>query len=119
LVVRGVKVGKRKDNKEDLNTHKQLDRLEKENKELKQANNRLRRKLKELERYEGFFKDNASDSSSGHQESKKKVSKCPECYKGNLLEVSIAGRLFHRCHVCGYRTKAKKCQKKKKKVMSR
>ena len=39
--------------------------------------------------------------------SKPKVSEydCPECSKGFLQEINIAGRIFQKCDICYYRTK--------------
>lgn len=33
---------------------------------------------------------------------------CPECAKGKLDELVIAGRLLKRCNICTYRSKAVK-----------
>lgn len=84
-----------------------VERLEKENRELKQFVRSLQKQLKKSNKNYHKLKDTDNDI----EEDKKEIIKynvCPSCHNGKLEEVIIAGRKFERCQTCEYRNKAKK-----------
>lgn len=88
-----------------------IERLEKEIRELKTINRSLLRRLKKVDK--GYHKaiedDHEEESQKERTRSEKQYKQhCPECAKGVIEEVIVAGRKFVRCDLCGHRSRAEK-----------
>ena len=111
-----VRTKKRKKAKRYEKEQDQIELLEKENRELKAINRSLLKQLKKLSR--GINKEEYDKAIEEINEVKKEpdqsshVKKCPECSRASLTEFIIAGRLFERCNICDYKSKAIKREKK-------
>lgn len=85
-----------------------LERLQEENKILKQANRRLQKQVKELGR--GYYKfmvaqDEEQEKEAVHEarETAKKI--CYDCGTGEYKEIIVAKRRWRQCAECGKRGK--------------
>lgn len=88
-----------------------IERLEKEIRELKTINRSLLRRLKKVDKnYSKEIEESYEEKTQQEPMSHAKVYKsyCTECAKGTLEEVTVAGRKFIRCELCGFRSKAQK-----------
>ena len=98
---------KRKDDEDEIS------RLEKEIRELKSLNRSLLRRLRKVDKGFGEY---AKEIDYGKEEEKQKpittVKRplCGSCGRSELTDITIAGRCFKRCEVCGWRSKAEKKQ---------
>lgn len=87
-----------------------VERLEKENRELKALSKSLQKRLKKVSRgYYKFIEEEALEEST---EALEKVTKelnklCWECGVGNLIKVDLGPRYFRKCNNCPRRTKSK------------
>lgn len=79
----------------------EIERLEKENKELRIQ---IRSLLKQVKKYNHHVSNTIEEF---FEETHVSIS-CPECAKGKLKIVTIANRQFERCNICEYRGKTKK-----------
>lgn len=82
-----------------------VERLEKENKELKQENRLLNRRLKRLSR------NQATEDSDDEEEaelSPEITNKCHECGKGYITTIILGPRKQLGCNTCGWRGKITK-----------
>lgn len=85
----------------------EIEKLQKEIRELKSINRALLKRLKKLDR-------NYEESLDREEETKYKehvVHKNPACHhcgKGQLIDVDLAGRIFQRCDTCDFRSKTRK-----------
>lgn len=90
----------------------EVERLEKEIRELKTINRSLLKRLRKVDKgFDEFIKDKSEDKNPKlHEkyEEEKKHPDCPDCRKGFIVKVNIAGRIFNRCDLCGWRTKTEK-----------
>lgn len=88
-------MSKKLDREEDL-----IQRLEKENRELKKTNRVLNRRIKRLSRgyKKAFDKDDDPPA-------KPKENICTHCNKGKIERKTILNRTWNECSVCDYRTK--------------
>ncbi len=83
------------------------DRLIRENRELKALNRSLMKRIKKLDRnFKESEEKEESINDTDFEAGPSLTNKCPECTKGNLIVVSLAGRSFSRCSLCEHRTKA-------------
>lgn len=88
----------------------EIDRLEKENRELKAINRSLLKQLKKLAK--GINKEEIEQTLEKLEENgpkeeihRRKQRECPECARsGGFGEITIAGRRFEKCELCGYRS---------------
>lgn len=99
MVQRANRRGKRQEN--------EIERLEKEIRELKAINRSLLKQLKKLSK--GINKDVYNEALNEVENGTKKekddrAGDCPECNRKALKEVVIAGRLFYRCSICEYKS---------------
>jgi hypothetical protein len=87
-----------------------IERLENEIRELKSLNRSLLRRLKKVDK--GYYKNRDEDDEESVEAPKEyfkeQKKSCTNCAKGELIEVSVAGRKFIRCELCGFRSKAEK-----------
>lgn len=97
---------KRKDDEDEVS------KLEKEIRELKSLNRSLLRRLKKVDKGFGEY---AKEIDYGKEEEEHKPTPppikqplCGSCGRSELTEITIAGRQFKRCEICGWRTKAEK-----------
>lgn len=81
-----------------------VDQLEEEIRKLKSLNRHLQKQLKKNVR--GYKPSNVEDDEDDNSDSTPSKAACPECNKADLIEITIANRLFRRCDLCGYRTRA-------------
>lgn len=94
---------KKKRFKEDQD---EVERLSKENRELKSINRTLMKRLKKVDRE--YTPEVTEDDNDTAIPVAPVYNKCPEC-NTSLSVIKIAGRMFERCNECNYRTKAKRC----------
>ena len=86
----------------------EVEKLEKEIRELKMINRSLLKRLRKVDKgFDEFIKDKSEERQNEKYEEEKKPD-CPNCRKGFTARVNIAGRNFSRCEVCGWRSKAEK-----------
>lgn len=88
-----------------------LEQLERENRELKSINRSLLKRLKKVDRGGSKLDKRERDEQlyiESNDDNDEKTFNCPRCSRSNLIRVSVAGRLFFRCEICEYRTKAEK-----------
>lgn len=71
--------------------------------QLKAENKQLKRRLQQLERAKHIYHD-LQDVLEPEEKPKKEM--CKVCTRGELEELIIVGRLFQRCTICDYRSKA-------------
>lgn len=88
----------------------ELEQLRNENRELKSIVRSLTKQLKKVSK--GSFRLSALEEmveEHGFQEEKRQERKhrCAEC-SGELEQIKVVGREFHRCKNCGWRSKANK-----------
>ena len=93
------------------------ERLEQENRQLKQQVRFLSKRLKKTTR--GFYKvqneDNTDEKENIIEEAIKEIEKiCWTCKVGVLAKVELLGRYWRKCGNCDYRTKAKPSKKASK-----
>lgn len=87
----------RKRKNEDLD---KLEQLERENKSLRTLNRSLMRHLKKVNK--GYkFTDDGEDIELEEETD----DLCPDCQKGNKIEVNLGVRKFFRCDLCNWRSK--------------
>jgi predicted RNase H-like nuclease (RuvC/YqgF family) len=96
-------MAKKYEREEDL-----VDRLEKENRELKATIRSLERRLKKVDKdfrkeMEDVQKEHLLEKE--HSRSVPKGRKCEHCGKGHIIEIDIVGRKFESCDTCDYRKK--------------
>lgn len=82
----------------------EIDRLRNELREQKNLNRSLMKRIKKLDR--NYKEVQESEEDVLESINYERVSKCPDCSKGSLTIVILAGRQFSRCSLCEYRTKA-------------
>lgn len=99
---------KRKDDDDEIS------KLEKEIRELKSINRSLLRRLRKIDKgFHEFVKESVDEKEEEPNTQPDLTSRrqlCGSCGRSELTEVTIAGRQFKRCEVCGWRTKAEKKQ---------
>lgn len=83
----------------------EITRLEKQIRELKSTNRSLLKYIKKLDRH---YKEEDIEVDEEENEPVYQAENCPDCYKGSLVVVRLAGREFKRCSLCHYRSKAQK-----------
>lgn len=96
-------MSKRQDREDRL-----IDRLQEENRTLKQINRSLQKQVKKLSRgYRKFLAvQGAEEEKEAVQEAKEVAKKiCWQCNTGEYREVIIANRRFRQCQDCGKRGK--------------
>jgi hypothetical protein len=97
---------KRKDDEDEVS------KLEKEIRELKSINRSLLRRLRKIDKgFHEFVKESVDEKEEERQPEPAPVPRkqlCGSCGRSELTEVTIAGRQFKRCEVCGWRSKAEK-----------
>lgn len=86
-----------------------VERLEKENRELKASVRHLEKKLKKVDKnyraeLEEVKKEKAQEEDSGTYSVKVP---CLECGKGEILEVDLMKRIFLKCTVCDFKARKK------------
>ena len=84
------------------------ERLEKENKELKQENRLLNRRLKRLSRNQNEDSDDEEDEPEERKAPHDVDKKCPECGKGYVVIIQLGPRKQPGCNTCGWRGKITK-----------
>lgn len=94
-----------------------LERLQEENRTLKQVNRSLQKKLKTLTK--GYYKFLNSDSQEEEQEAvfeaKQVAGKiCWDCKVGTLQLIDLVSRYYRQCDNCSKRTKSKPISELKK-----
>ena len=86
----------------------EIERLEKEVRELKAINRSLLKQLKKLSKgiHKQEYEEALENIEHGQKEDvpKRKSKDCEECGKGKLSDIRIAGRLFRRCELCGWKS---------------
>lgn len=88
----------------------QVERLEKENRELKALNRSLLKQIKKLSKgiYKQEFEEAMDKKVEEHgqkEEPRPRERKCPNCARtGGLISTEIAGRRFERCDHCDYKS---------------
>jgi predicted nuclease with TOPRIM domain len=82
-----------------------IDRLEKENRELKSENRRLFKLVRRLNK--GFYKLLDEEVVEEQQVPEEVVKECWDCGKGKLLVRIVLNRRWRECDVCDKRTKVK------------
>jgi len=98
-------LSKRQDREDRL-----LERLQEENRTLKQMNRSLQKQVKKLNRgYRKFLAVQGEEEEREAVEEAKEVAKkiCWDCNEGEFKKIEIAGRYFRLCNVCGKRGKTK------------
>jgi hypothetical protein len=78
-----------------------IERLEKENRELRIENRALLKRLKKVDR--NFNKRNNREEKEHEPDFD-----CPSCQKGWLVEIIMGPRVLDRCSTCDYRSKTRK-----------
>lgn len=73
-----------------------VEELEQQIRELKSINRHLMKRLKKLDR--GFKYDEIYD-----EDDVSNKNMCPDCSRGELIEIFIINRKLTRCEICGYR----------------
>lgn len=91
----------------DKREEDEVDRLLKENRELKSINRSLTKQLKKLAK--GIHRQEALEvletvEDAPKKEESDKSRECPNCSRNQLKEIIVAGRLFHRCDICDYKS---------------
>lgn len=96
----------RADHKKDKREQDELERLEKENRELKAINRSLLKQIKKLSKgiNRQEFEEAMETIEHGPKKDEPNAKKCPECGRLGLKDVIVAGRLFHRCSICDYKS---------------
>ena len=94
-----------------------LERLQEENRTLKQINRSLQKKLKTLTK--GYYKflnaEGEEEEQEAVQEAKQTAQKiCWTCQEGVLELVNLGIRYYRKCNSCTYRTKGKPISELKK-----
>jgi hypothetical protein len=85
-----------------------VERLEKENRDLKAEVRSLQRRLKKVDK---DFKVDLAEASRERQLAddqlikKPPAKKCEHCGKGNLFEIDLLGRIFINCDSCDYKAR--------------
>lgn len=87
----------------------EIERLEKEVRELKSINRSLLKQIKKLAKgiHRQEYEDAVGMVENGPEKEERKDSgkRCPECSSPGLREVNIAGRRFSRCSICDFKSK--------------
>lgn len=98
-------------NKKDKRENDELERLEKENRQLKAINRSLTKQLKKLAK--GIHRQDALEilekleeepSNAQKEDPKRDQRGCPSCGRLGLREIIVAGRRFERCEICDYKS---------------
>lgn len=94
-----------------------IDRLQEDNRILKQENKRLKKQLKTLNK--GYYKFMIAEDEEDEQEAVKEVRQtaqkiCWTCHEGFLELVHLGVRYYRQCNSCTYRTKGKPISELKK-----
>ena len=88
-----------------------VDRLEKENRELKALVRSLQKRLKKVDRDYKVELETASKERQMEEDErivKPAAKKCDACGKGHHFEVDILGRIFINCSSCDYKARKPK-----------
>lgn len=88
-----------------------VEQLERENRELKSINRSLLKRLKKVDKGGSKHERRKKDEQlyiETQDDEEDNTFNCPQCSRGNLNKVSVAGRTFFKCLICEYRTKAEK-----------
>lgn len=86
-----------------------LDKLQQENKELKQTNRRLQKQVKELSRgyYKFLYTETEEETQKAVNQAKNVAKKiCFDCNVGELQLTIIGSRYWRYCNNCSKRTKS-------------
>ena len=87
----------------------EIERLEKQIRELKSINRSLLKQIKKLAKgiHRQEYEDAVGMVENGSEKEERKESgkRCPECSHPGLREVVIAGRRFENCSICEYKSK--------------
>ena len=92
-----------------------IDRLERENRELKSTVRSLQKRLARVTK--GYRGDSDIPQEKPKKKEPPKETLCHECRQGNLTEVELIGRIIESCDFCEYRktrTKRKETSKRAK-----
>lgn len=82
--------------------------LEQKIRELKSINRNLMKRLKKVDRnFKEVIDDSVEEDSVAQKEDPNKRT-CPHCSRGEIAEISILGRVFLKCTVCDWRSRATK-----------
>ena len=100
----------RKRSKKDKREQDIVERLERENRELKAINRSLMKQLKKMAK--GINKEEVEQALERLEDNNVQPKKehepeeplCPECNRKGLKEVIVAGRLFRRCDICSWKS---------------
>lgn len=102
---------KRKRKPKKYDEEDEIDRLQKEIRELKATNRSLVKQLKKLTK--GFNKEEQErlmdtfvneEKEAPDDRSRQGNSRCSHCGKGFIIETDVAGRIFHSCNTCDYKS---------------
>lgn len=83
-----------------------IERLERENRELRSEIRSLQKQVKKLNR--GGTKSRSRNVSNSDLFEEDVIPKCPECHKGSIITSVVANRRLQRCSECDWRAKAVK-----------
>lgn len=92
----------------------EIDKLEKEIRELKSINRSLLRRLRKIDKgFNEYVKETEYVKEEEEPVRPKNTGTsrrpiCGSCGRSELTEIAIAGRFFKRCDFCGWRSKAEK-----------
>lgn len=82
----------------------EIDRLEKENRELKALNRQLTKRLRKVDRYFRKTLEIEEEEARKAPKTQKKVPDCSQCKDGFLQEITFMGKSFKKCNKCAFRT---------------
>lgn len=85
------------------NRDTEVERLEKEVRDLKSLNRQLTKRLKKIDRQ--FRKNLELEEEELRKPPKREkiVPDCPACFKGNLMDIELGSKLLRKCNTCAYR----------------
>lgn len=84
----------------------ELERLEKQNRELKQEVRSLQKQLKKLNKgYRSYLTKEEKIETDAPEPPK--IERCAECGKGEVTTRTVINRTWKECNVCDWKTKTK------------
>lgn len=86
-----------------------VERLEKENRELKGLVRSLQKRLKKVDKdYRAELEETKKEKAIQEDGKFHRVKvPCEHCGKGEIIEVDLAGRIFFKCSVCDFKGRKK------------
>jgi hypothetical protein len=97
-------MSKRKNKEED-----EVEKLEKEIRELKSLNRSLLRRLRKIDKgFNEYVKEANHEEEEEPRTPPERRSLCSSCGRSELTNITVAGRCFKRCELCGWRSKTEK-----------